>query len=132
MHTKNEKNLTHLTPKDSVSPNCTVIGTLGAGKAHFGPAERMTVQVQQGVFLLNPKPGMGVCHSRHHLPINHNHLPLTQIDHTHLCTGAAVISNVRVAIFVLSLTQYEAVVARDHGIVINGHWLHVDITVLPY
>lgn len=50
--------LQHGTTVGSVTAHRAIVGTLGTRKALLGPAEGMTVPVQQGIFLLNAEPGL--------------------------------------------------------------------------
>lgn len=41
-----------------------------------------------------------------------------------------MIGGMCIPIFVLSLAQHQAVLPWYHGVAIDGHWLHIHITVV--
>ena len=45
-----------ITSKHITGTNRAVVGTLGTWEAALGPAERMSVNIQESVLLLNSKP----------------------------------------------------------------------------
>lgn len=92
---------------------CTaVVGTLWAGEAALGPAEWVTVRGEEGIFLLETKPGnqiFGLIHD--------------------LVRGMAEIGLVRGAIAVIGLCQDKNVVTASEGVLEDGSGTKVDIGV---
>lgn len=101
------KTRTHL-----VCTNAAVVGSLGSREAVLGPTERMTIEVKEGVFLLNAEPGL---------------LCLALVGH--LQAGLALVGVRGGAVELVGVAHHQDVVAATEGVLVDGHRVQVGVRV---
>jgi len=105
--------LDNITAKDLLGADTAVVRALGTGETALGPAENLTVDVEEGVLLLDTEPGMLVSMSGHDL-----------------LGGVAEICLVGGAIGVVGFAENKLVVALAEGISKDSDGLQDDIRVV--
>ena len=102
----------NVSPVDISGPDTAVVRSLGTRVAILGPTERLLVIVEQGVLLLNSKPGLLI------LCLLHNLKTLLPLVGLHW-----------LVLVVIGITQDEEVVSLVERAGVHLDWMNVDITI---
>lgn len=95
--------LDEITSKNTAGTDTTVVRALGTGETVLGPAEDLSIGVEESVLLLKTEPGLLSLGSVHHL-----------------LGVSTVVGLVRGAIVVVTLAEDEDVVATTEGVLEDG------------
>lgn len=90
----------------------TVPTYLGSREPIFGPAKWVHVLVEKSVFLLDSEPGLLV------LGLLHD-----------LIAALSVVGLSRLLVVLVGLAEDELVAAQSEGVIVDGHWVQVDVGV---
>lgn len=107
--------LDDVTTKDFVGTHAAIVGALGSGEAVLRPAERVHVIVEQGVLLLDTKPGLMFGRQLHSFEAR-----------------PAVVRLSRLLVVLVRLAEDESVVAQVERIPVDGHGVEIDIGIASF
>lgn len=95
-----------------IGADAAVIGALRTGEAVLRPTKRPAIEIQESVLLLDAEPGILVLDGFHRLVRN-----------------ASLVRLRRRLVAVVGVAEHEFVFTATEGIIINGYWIKIYVTV---